>query len=95
MPLAGGTKIPACRPRACPTTSSSRSRPGAALLPTPPSTRPARPPGSPTTANSAIDWSTVRGAFLLNGTLYYGLTAGRFYKRTFNTATGAIGAQRP
>jgi hypothetical protein len=52
------------------------------------------PTGSPSVANSAIDWSTVRGALFLNGTLYYGLTDGSLYKRTFNTSTGALGAQR-
>jgi hypothetical protein len=51
------------------------------------------PTGSPTTANSTIDWSTVRGAFLLNGTVYYGLNDGSLYRRTFNKTTGAIGTQ--
>ncbi len=50
--------------------------------------------GGATTANTAIDWSLVRGAFLLNGTLYYGLGDGGFYARTFNKATGVVGAQR-
>ncbi len=52
------------------------------------------PTGSPTTANSTMDWSTVRGAFLLNGTVYYGLNDGNLYKRTFNKTTGAIGSQK-
>ena len=52
------------------------------------------PTGSPTTANSALDWSTVRGAFLLNGTLYYGLNDGNLYKRTFDKNTGVLGAQK-
>jgi len=52
------------------------------------------PTGPATTANTAIDWSLVRGAFLVNGTLYYGLGDGRLYARTFNTTTGAVGAQR-
>ena len=52
------------------------------------------PTGSPSTANSTMDWSTVRGAFLLNGTVYYGLSDGSLYKRTFDTTSGAIGAQR-
>jgi hypothetical protein len=52
------------------------------------------PTGSPTLANSTMDWSAVRGAFLLNGTVYYGLSDGSLYKRTFNKSTGAIGAQR-
>ncbi len=52
------------------------------------------PTGSPTTANSTMDWSTVRGAFLLNGTVYYGSSDGNLYKRTFNKTTGAIGTQK-
>ncbi|WP_298515472.1 malectin domain-containing carbohydrate-binding protein [uncultured Nocardioides sp.] len=52
------------------------------------------PTGAATTANSTIDWSTVRGGFLLNGTLYYGLNDGSLYKRTFTKATGALGAQK-
>src|SRR4029450_8554344 len=51
------------------------------------------PTGSPSTANTAMDWSTVRGAFLMNGTVYYGLSNGTFNKRTFNKATGATDAQ--
>ncbi len=52
------------------------------------------PTGSPSAANSTMDWSTVRGAFLLNGTVYYGLSDGSLYKRTFDSTTGAIGNQR-
>ena len=52
------------------------------------------PTGSATTANSTMDWSTVRGAFLLNGTVYYGSNDGNLYKRTFNKTTGAIGTQK-
>jgi len=51
------------------------------------------PTGAATTANSTIDWSTLRGGFLLNGTLYYGLNDGSLYRRTFNKTTGAIGNQ--
>jgi hypothetical protein len=52
------------------------------------------PTGAPSVANSSLDWSTVRGAFLLNGTVYYGLNDGSLYKRTFNKVTGALGAQK-
>jgi Malectin domain len=52
------------------------------------------PTGPATTANSTMDWSTVRGAFLLNGTLYYGLNDGSLYTRTFNKTSGVIGAQK-
>jgi hypothetical protein len=59
--------------------------------------RPVGAGGSPTgpasTANSAFDWSTVRGAFLLNGTVFYGLPDGGLYSRTFNKSTGAVGPQ--
>src|SRR5207249_5005630 len=73
---------------------------GAAPPPTPGALlrRPVDATGSPTgpatTANTAIDWSLVRGAFLVNGTLYYGLGDGNLYARTFNTTTGEVGAQR-
>ncbi|MEO8328592.1 MAG: malectin domain-containing carbohydrate-binding protein [Candidatus Nanopelagicales bacterium] len=60
--------------------------------------RPLDGSGSPTAdatvANTAIDWSLLRGAFLVNGTLYYGLGDGRLYSRTFNAGTGAVGAQQ-
>ena len=52
------------------------------------------PTGSPSVANTALNWSTVRGAFLLNGTVYYGLADGALYKRTFDRSTGAVGTQR-
>ena len=52
------------------------------------------PTGAATTANSSFDWSTVRGAFLVNGSVFYGLADGRLYRRTFNTSTGATGAQQ-
>jgi hypothetical protein len=52
------------------------------------------PTAAATTANTAMDWSTVRGAFLVNGTLYYGLKDGGLYSRTFNTSTAAVGSQR-
>ena len=54
----------------------------------------ATPTSAATTANSVFDWSTVRGAFIVNGTLYYGLPDGGFYARTFNSSTGVVGAQR-
>ena len=41
-----------------------------------------------------MDWSTVRGAFLLNGTVYYGLNDGSLYKRTFNKSPWVIGLHR-
>jgi hypothetical protein len=52
------------------------------------------PTGSPSVANATMDWSTVRGAFLLNGTVYYGLSDGSLYKRTFDSTSGSLGAQQ-
>ncbi|QIG43773.1 hypothetical protein G5V58_14255 [Nocardioides anomalus] len=52
------------------------------------------PTGQPGTANTAMDWSTVRGAFLLNGTVYYGKADGSLYKRTFTKSSGATGAEK-
>lgn len=40
---------------------------------------------APVTApGGGIDWSQVRGAFMLNGYLYYGTSDGSFYKRSFD-----------
>ncbi|MBS2936519.1 hypothetical protein KDN32_02045 [Nocardioides sp. J2M5] len=54
----------------------------------------AAPTGPATTANTSLDWSTVRGAFVVNGSVFYGLPDGRLYRRTFNATTGATGAQQ-
>jgi hypothetical protein len=52
------------------------------------------PTGAPATANTSFDWATVRGAFLVNSTVYYGLADGGLYRRSFNPSTGATGAQQ-
>ena len=52
------------------------------------------PAGGATPANSAIDWSRIRGAQSVNGTLYHGLADGGFYKRTFDAGTATLGAQQ-
>ena len=93
MPLAGGTQVPAVAPAVLPNDLflAQQSAPGTLLR------RPVDANGAPTggssTANSAFDWTTLRGGFLVNGTLYYGLADGRLYKRTFNRTTGAVGSQ--
>ncbi len=39
---------------------------------------------------NALDWTQVRGAFMVDNWLYYGKTDSKFYKRTFNgTSLGA------
>jgi len=43
-----------------------------------------------TSVNTAMDWSQVRGAALINGTLYYGLRDGNFYARGFDATTGGF-----
>jgi len=74
------------------TTNGPTSVPGALLR------RPlgsdATPVGPAATANTSIDWAQVRGAFYLNGTLFYGLPDGGLYTRTFDPATGELGAQQ-
>jgi hypothetical protein len=37
-----------------------------------------------TTSVPGVNWQTARGAFMLNGKLYYGLSDGWLYARTFN-----------
>ena len=53
------------------------------------------PTAAATTANTAMDWSLVRGAFLMNGTLFYGLGDGGLYSRTFDKTTAALGRSKP
>ncbi|MGL5859362.1 MAG: hypothetical protein ACRC35_13335, partial [Angustibacter sp.] len=38
---------------------------------------------------ATVDWSAVRGAFLVDGVLFYGLADGTFHRRTFGTPLGA------
>ncbi|WP_162259877.1 PKD domain-containing protein [Nocardioides sp. Soil777] len=52
------------------------------------------PTGAATPVNTAIDWSRLRGGFLVDGTLYYGLPDGGFYRRSFDPSTGAVGSQQ-
>lgn len=50
---------------------------------------PATGAGAPTTAPSigGIAWSSIRGAFTLNGRLWYGKSNGKFYYRAWNGTT--------
>jgi hypothetical protein len=93
MPLAGGTTVPSVPAAVLPNDLFVAPSSGAALL-----RRPVDGTGAPTaassTANASMDWSQVRGAFYVNGTVYYGLGDGKLYARTFDKATGAVGAQR-
>jgi hypothetical protein len=93
MPLAGGTTLPSVPDATLPndlfvapftTGALQRRAVDASGVPT----------GSPTVANSALDWSTIRGAFLLNGILYYGLADGSLQRRTFTRSTGVVGSPR-
>lgn len=103
MPLAGGTQVPPVAAATLPndlfvaqqsTGVGITGTPGSGVLQRRAVDASGAPTGSPSTANTAIDWSTVRGAFLVNGSLYYGLTDGGLYKRTFNKTTGVVGAQQ-
>lgn len=97
MPLAGGTTVPAVAAASLPNdlfvAPLATGANGGALQRRAVNSSGA-PTGSPSVANTTINWSTVRGAFLLNGTLYYGLADGALYKRTFDRTSGAVGTQR-
>ncbi len=96
MPLAGGSTIPTVPAATLPNDLfvAQIGPAGTGVLQRRAVNANGAPTGSPSTANTAMDWSTVRGGFLLNGTIYYGLADGGFYKRTFNAGTGATGAQQ-
>jgi hypothetical protein len=94
MPITGGTTVPSVNPAALPNDLflAEPTSPGRLLRRTVDGA--GAPTGAATTANTAMDWSLVRGAFLVNGNLYYGLGDGGLYARTFNKTTGAVGTQR-
>jgi hypothetical protein len=102
MPLAGGTAIPQVNPTALPNDVflAEPTSPGRLLRRSVNGS--GAPTGAATVANSAMDWSLVRGAFLLTATrgtvttttVYYGLADGGLYARTFDKSTGVIGTQR-
>ncbi len=96
MPLAGGTTIattaPALLPNPVYLTERSTAASGRLLRRTLSAT--GAPTAAATVADSSFDWRTVRGAALVNGTLYYGASDNRVYARPFDPATGAVGAAR-
>jgi hypothetical protein len=91
--LDGGTTVPRTAPAALPntlfmaggstggTTLSKRAVGGDGV-----------PSGSQAPVSSSAEWSAVRGAFYLSGTLYNGTASGTLQRRTFNPSTGALGA---
>lgn len=50
------------------------------------------PTGPAAPVDASMDWGSVRGAFLLGDTLYYGLSDNGLYRRSFDASTGALGA---
>ncbi|HET6561079.1 MAG TPA: PKD domain containing protein, partial [Marmoricola sp.] len=90
VPLSDGTTLPAVAPAALPNnlfiaqSGGLRSRSVNAS---------GAPTGGATVVNTAFDWGTVRGAFYLNGTLYYGSGSG-LSARSFDPATGTVDTQR-
>ncbi len=92
LPLAGGSTVPRVRRATLPNylLLFQRRGQGAALV--------GRalngngvPASRPRTANTSVDWSRLRGSFLVDDVLYYGFADGRFYKRTFDARTGDVG----
>jgi PKD repeat protein len=43
--------------------------------------------GSPTQLSTGIAWGSIRGAFMVNGELFYGKSDGNLYERTFDGTT--------
>ena len=95
MPLAGGKVIATVPATGLPNTFF-QPQPGTGGVLQP---RPVDANGVPTTPlpvamTIPLDWSTVRGAFMVNGVLYYGSSDGSLKWRTFNSSTGAAGAEQ-
>jgi hypothetical protein len=90
MPLAGGTEVPEPRVGTLPGDLFRLGLDG--TMTRSPFSGTAAGPSSP--AATGIDWSTVRGAFAVNGRLYYTLSADpRLFDRWFTPQSGTIGAE--
>jgi hypothetical protein len=94
MPLSGGTSVPSVPAATLPNDLFVAQRTSPGVLQRRAVGATGAPIGSPSTADATMDWATVRGAFLLDGTVYFGLSDGALYKRTFDPSTGAVGAQQ-
>jgi hypothetical protein len=84
MPLEGGTAVPRSRVGTLPGDLFRLGTDGAATRH--PVT--ATTVGAPATVDSGIDWSTVRGAFVVSGRLYAGHADGTMTVRDFDGAAG-------
>ena len=93
MPWVGGTRVPDVNPAALPNTLFLAPRSGGVLRQRPVDAR-GVPTGPATPIGSGMDWSRVRGAFLIDDTVYYGRSVGGFYRRTFDPTTGDVGPAR-
>jgi len=93
VPLSGGSTVPSVAPATLPNMlfGARRSTLNPGALDRRPVDANGAPSGAASTANSSFDWGTLRGGFLIGGTLYYGASDADFYRRTFNSATGAVG----
>lgn len=53
------------------------------------------PSGTVIPVDTDLDWSKVRGAFYVNGTVYYGWATGGLFRRAFDPDTGRLGRAHP
>jgi hypothetical protein len=93
LPLSGGTQVPSVLPAVLPNNLFLVERTAVGRLLRRPVDQNGAPTAAATTADTSFDWSTLRGGFLVNDTLYYGLSDGALYRRSFNRTTGAVGSQ--
>jgi hypothetical protein len=77
MPLAGGTPVPESRVGTLPGDLFRLGTDGATL-------------GAPSTVTTGIDWSTIRGAFVVSGRLCTGHADGTMTVRDFDGATAGF-----
>ncbi|GAA5141825.1 hypothetical protein GCM10023340_04210 [Nocardioides marinquilinus] len=93
FPLAGGTTMPADRSGTLPGDVYLMGRPGDATSGQRTGFDGASVTSTAPQGGGGTDWSTVRGGFMLDGRLFYGLADGTFKSRTFDgTRFGNVGA---
>jgi Domain of unknown function (DUF5122) beta-propeller len=84
LPVVGGTAVPAANPGSLPGQLVTM---GSGSSPTGRSFNGTTAGAASTLANGGVDWSHVRGAFMLSGTLYTGWDNGHLYARSYDGST--------
>ena len=91
MPWKGGRRLPQAARAPLPNELFIAPRAGQGVLRHRHLGRTGRPVGATGRVATSLDWSQVRGAFYVNGEVFYGRAGGGLVRRDFDPVTGELG----